>query len=317
MNTANATAVGLLFVAAAVLPLTPTSAQTAPPPVQQTTAQQIGMISTPGGQKIPVLGEGQSPFPYLHSLQHYRMATPAQRAAEAAAAAAASKKWREDIAHGEALTQAGDLDAAIDAFQQMIASKPDDGLAYRRLAEAYVADGKLPQASQALHKLLVEGFGPGISVGAGGADVWAEYALVLAKTNQPVEAAQMYNHAAYLLDYEDSDSHGGQPTLKVLLPELAIKPTSPEQVSYTLEHLQALADTVLAHEEMGLEHGQEAVAHAREAVTLYPESAVTHYYLGDVIPLRTPEQKAAYQKAAELGDARTAAAAKERLAVLP
>ncbi len=55
------------------------------------------------------------------------------------------------------------------------------------------------------------------------------------------------------------------------------------------------------------------MAHMQEAVKLYPDSAVTHYYLGEAFPTRTPEQKAAYQKAAELGDERTVAAAKERL----
>ena len=308
MNTATATAVRLLFVVAAGISLAPASAQ-------QTTAQQTGVISTPGGQKIPVFGEGQLPL-WHGSLTRVRIGSPAQLAAEAAANAITWKKQQEDIAQGEALMKAGDLDAAIEVFQQMIASEPVDGLAYRRLAEAYVADSKLPKASQVFHKLLVEGFGPGIGVGAGGADVWAEYALVLAKTNQPAEAAQMYNHAAYLLDYEDADSHNGQPTLKVLLPEVAMEPTSPEQVPYTPEHLQALADTALSHEEMGLEHGKEAIAHMQEAVTLYPDSAVTHYYLGEVLPSRTPEQKAAYQKAAELGDDRTIAAAKERLTQL-
>jgi tetratricopeptide (TPR) repeat protein len=312
MNIAIATAVRLLFVVAAGISLTPATAQ-------QNTAQQVGVISTPGGQTIPVFGKGQMPmFGYVSHSRNVRPgSTPASRAAEAAATAAASKKWQADIAHGEALMKVGDLSGAEDAFQQMIASEPVDGLAYRRLAEAYVADGKLPEASQAFHKFLVEGFGPGTNGGVvDDASEWAEYALVLAKTNQPAEAVQMYNHAAYLLDYEDSDSHGGQPTLKVLLPEVAMRPTSPEQVAYTPEHLQALADTALAHEEMGLEHGKEAMAHMKEAVTLYPTSAVTHYYLGEAFPSRTPEQKAAYQKAAELGDERTAAAAKERLAVL-
>jgi tetratricopeptide (TPR) repeat protein len=84
-------------------------------------------------------------------------------------------------------------------------------------------------------------------------------------------------------------------------------------VQYTPEHLQALADTALAHEEKGFGLNKEAIAHMNEAVKLYPDSAVTHYYLGEAFPSRTPEQKAAYQKAAELGDDRTVAAAKERL----
>ncbi len=311
MNRSISTAVRIFSVASAGIPLAAASAQLAP-----ASAQQIGVISTPQGQKIPVFGEGQLPFSFLHSMEHNRMGTPAQRAAEAAVEAVKSQKWQADIARGEALMKAGDLDGAVAAFQQMITYDPNDGLAYRRMAEAYAAAGKLPEASRAFHKFLVEGFGPGTNGGVGDdASEWAEYALVLVKTGQPAEAVRCYNHAASLLDFEDSENHGGKPFLKVLLPELAAEPTSPEQVQYTPERLQALADTALAHEEKGFGSFKEALAHMKEATKLYPNSAVTHYYLGEAFPSRTPEQKAAYQKAAELGDDRTAAAAKGRLAV--
>ncbi len=243
-----------------------------------------------------------------------RNGTPAQRAAEAVVEAAKSKRLQEDTARGDALMQAGDLNGAVDAFQQILVYKPNDGLAYRRMAEAYAAAGKLPEASQAFHKVLVEGFGPGIGNGVGdNASEWAEYALVLVKTSQSAAAIRCYNHAAFLLDFEDSENHGGKPHLKVLLPEIALGDALPAQVPYTPEHLQALADAVLAHEETGFGSDKEAVAHMQEAVKLYPESAVTHYYLGEAFPKRTPEQKAAYQKAVELGDDATVAAAKERL----
>jgi tetratricopeptide (TPR) repeat protein len=229
----------------------------------------------------------------------------------------AGNKAYDAILHGENLLKSGHATDAVAEFQNALVYVPDDGLAYQRLAEAYTTAGKLDQASRAFHKVLVEGFGPGVGNGVGGnADVWAEYSLVLIKTNRPAEAIQMYNRAAYLLDYEDSQYHDGNPTLKVLLPEVVLGNALPGQVQYTPEHLQALADTALAHEEIGLETGKEAIAHMKEAVTLYPTSAVTYYYLGEVLPSRTLEQKAAYQKAAELGDDRTAAAAKERLAVL-
>lgn len=314
MNTAIATAVRLLFVVAAGISFAPATAQ-------QTTAQQIGVISTPGGQKIPVFTEGQLPVSFLHSMQHSRNvgigSTPASRAAEAVVEAAKSRRLQEDTAHGDALIQAGDLNGAVDAFQKILTYKPNDGLVYRRMAEAYAAAGKLPEASRAFHKVLIEGFGPGIGNGVGDtADEWAEYALVLVKIGQPAEAVQCYNHAATLLDFEDSENHGGKPFLKVLLPEVVMSNARPDQVPYTPECLQALADTALAHEERGLESEKAAIAHMQEAVKLYPDSAVTHYYLGEALPSRNPEQKAAYQKAAELGDDATVAAAKERLAVL-
>ena len=141
-----------------------------------------------------------------------------------------------------------------------------------------------------------------------------EFALLLNKAGQTAEAMFVYNHAAYALDYQDSDNHGGKPYLKVLLPELSAEPTSPEQVPYTPECLQALADTALAHEEMGFGSDKAAMAHMKEAVTLYPESPVTQYYQGEVL-LRANElgAKAAFEKAAQLSaDPATVAAAKER-----
>jgi tetratricopeptide (TPR) repeat protein len=103
--------------------------------------------------------------------------------------------------------------------------------------------------------------------------------------------------------------------MKVLLPELAAEPTSPEQVQYTPERLQALADTALAHEEKGFGSDKEAYAHTQEAVKLYPDSPVTHYYRGEVLlgPVHSAEAKAEYQKAVELGDDATVAAAKKRI----
>jgi len=201
-------------------------------------------------------------------------------------------------------------------YQDALAITPTNGLAYRRLAEAYTASGKLDEASQTFHKVLIKGFGPGVGNGVGGtADIWAEYALVLIKTNQPAEAVQAYNHAAYLLDYEVSGPGKGQQKVKVLLPELAAAPTSPEQVQYTPERLQALADSLLAYEQQGFWSDKEVLAHAQEAAKLYPDSGVTHYYLGEVLPPSNPGQKAAYKKAVEMGDDATVAAAKERLGV--
>lgn len=146
-----------------------------------------------------------------------------------------------------------------------------------------------------------------------------EFALLLNKARQTAEAMFVYNHAAFLLDFEDSENHGGKPYLKVLLPELAAEPTLPEQVQYTPERLQALADTALAHEEMGFGSSKEALNHMQEAIKLYPDSAVTHYYLGEALlaPTQRADAKTAYKKAVELGNDATAAAAKERLAVMP
>ena len=160
---------------------------------------------------------------------------------------------------------------------------------------------------------------------------------MLNKAGQTAEAIFVYNHAASALDYQDSDNHNGEPYLKVLLPELALAPTSPEQVQYTSAHLQALANTALSYEEKGFGSDKEAIAHMQEAVRLHPDSAVIQYYLGETLtcryyvvldsPIRDKKvlwagyeedkkaMAATYKKAAELGDDATVAAAKERLGV--
>ncbi len=144
------------------------------------------------------------------------------------------------------------------------------------------------------------------------------FALLLNQLGQTDEAVFVYNHAVYALDYQGSDDNSGKPTLKVLLPEIVAADPAPDQLQYMSERLQALADTALAHEETGFGSNKEAVAHMQEAVKLFPESPVTNYYLGEIQSRAggNAEAKAAYQKAAKLGDARTVAAAKERLSDL-
>lgn len=284
------------------------SAQTPPPPpsgkpsAAQSLAEGVEHLSGAAADNLVLVSTGKTGM--------NKAAVKAREERDAAAS--------RTVSEGEAYFKAGNTHLAIDSYKATLDIRPDDGLAYWCLAETYTATGKLDEASRAFHKFLVEGFGPGNGNGgvSNTADEWAEYALVLAKTNQLAEAVQAYNHAAYLLDYEVAGPNKGQPKVKVLLPELSAEPTAPEQVAYTPQRLQALADTALAYGERGPDSEKKAIAHMKEAVKLYPDSAVTHYYLGEAFPSRTPEQKAAYQKAAELGDEQTVAAAKERLVVL-
>ncbi len=227
----------------------------------------------------------------------------------------ADEKANDAIVQGHILLKSGHITDAIAEFQSALKYVPNDGGAYQGLAEAYTAAGRLNEASQALRRVLVEGSGLGVSSGIGGsADIWAEYALVLVKTHQPAEAVQMYNHAAFMLDYQDSKDNGGKPFLRVLFPEIVMGDALPNQVPYTLEHLQALADSLLAYQKEGFWSDKEVLAHAEEAVKLYPNSPVTYYYQGEVLLTRDHAgAKAAYQKAAELGDDNTNDAVKERL----
>lgn len=141
-----------------------------------------------------------------------------------------------------------------------------------------------------------------------------QFALLLNQMGQAPEAVTAYNHAASLLDFQDSQYNGGKSHLKALLPELVAERTLPAQVRYTPERLQALAETAIAHEEMAFGSNKEALTHMQEAVKLYPDSPVTNYYLGEALLAKDRAgAKAAYQKAAQLGDDQTIAAAKERI----
>ncbi len=220
---------------------------------------------------------------------------------------------------GDAFAQSGDWRNAQSQYQQALGLSPEHGLGHQLALYGLIAYCRatgdtakgLDYSRQAIyhHGSAAEGFFENNT------EKLMQFALLLNKTGQSAEATTVYNHAAYALDYQDSQYNGGKPHLKVLLPEVTVAPTLPTQVQYTSERLQALADTALAHEDMGFGSNKEAMTHMQEAVKLYPDSAVTHYYLGEAFPSRTPEQKAAYQKAAELGDDRTIAAAKERLGI--
>ncbi|MGI4788258.1 MAG: hypothetical protein ACRYFS_05350 [Janthinobacterium lividum] len=223
------------------------------------------------------------------------------------------------VKSGDEAAKAGDWTIAEQSYQEALEVSPAYGLGYQLSLYGLIAcchatgdtTQGLAYSRQAIyrHGSAVEGFHENDT------EKLMQFALLLNKTGQSVEAISVYNRAASLLDYRDSQYNGGNPYLKVLLPELAEEPTVSEPVRYTPERLQALAKTALAHEEIA-NNNKEAQAYMRDAVKLYPDSAVTYYYLGEALPSRTPEQIAAYQKAVGLGDDATVAAAKERLKVL-
>ena len=121
MNRSILITVRLLFVVSAGIPLASASAQLAPG-----SPQPIGTMSTPQGQ-IPVFAKGQLPMFLEH--EHTRL-TPAQQAV----VDAKSARLLEDTAQGEALLKAGNLDAAVEAFQHILDYKPGDNIAYHDLA---------------------------------------------------------------------------------------------------------------------------------------------------------------------------------------
>lgn len=263
----------------------------------------------------------------------------------AAKAQMQNEQMREDEAYplvksGDEAAKTGDWLVAENDYRQALDVSPAHGLGCRLALYGLIACCRatgdtargLEYSRQAIyhHGSAAEGFFEN------DAEKLMPFVLLLNKTGQSAEAMSVYNRAAYLLDYEDSENHGGKPTLKVLLPEVAMEPTSAEQVPYTPERLQALADTALAHEEMGFGSNAEAITHMKEAAKLYPDSAAIQYYLGDALSRSyyiyldsaakdkaaawaacQEDKKAAavaYKKAAELGNDQTVAAAKERLA---
>ena len=304
-------------------PSQPPSAKVGIPSSPQT--PRILHFSTPDASDFVLLSTGKSPVD--------KEAVRARQEADA--------EGYQAVRAGEAHFKAGRIKEAIAAYKNALSITPTDSLAYQRLAEADMACGKLEEASQNFHKILVEGFGPGIPSGvSGNQEVWAEYALVLVKTKRHADALRAYNRAALIADYEidQNDPSKLNAHLTVMFPEIVTGDARLDQVQYTPERLQALTDILLAHTLSGFRSYKEIKAYAQEAVKMYPDSAAVQYYLGNALSgsyygyldssakdkpaalAACEEDKkgeaAAYKKAADLGDDKTKAAAKERAAMI-
>ena len=135
-----------------------------------------------------------------------------------------------------------------------------------------------------------------------------EYALLLNKTGPAREAVSVYNRAAHLLDFDPANGH---------LRELVVLPQfgdSNDQEAYAPRKLAAMARLAIGVEVDGHEgYGtSESIHDFQEAMKLAPDSAEAHFYLGKYLYGKNdPGAKAELQKAVELGDGQTAAAANE------
>ncbi len=240
---------------------------------------------------------------------------------------------RRESSSGD-LTKQGDADAglgnwtqAAQHYQDALALWPDNPEGLYGLGQCAAARGDLTQAVS-YYRLAIYtkepgyvGMVPGSSFQTNDVERLMQFVLLLGRAGQAAEGVLVYNRAALLLDYEGESA----PVVKVLLPELAVEPTQPNQVQYTPERLQALADTALARQ--GFDYKVQRV-YIQEAVKLYPDSAVIQYYLGEALSdsyyhtLEHPApdkvaMTAAYNKTIELGDDQAVAAAKERLSMYP
>lgn len=222
----------------------------------------------------------------------------------------AGQNCQDAINQGEGLLKVGKVEEAIHSFQTAINYEHTDGLAYQRLAEAYTAAGQFDKAVDTYRKVMYNQLGPGVGNNQGAkVEVLMQFALLLQRTNHIEEAVTAYRRGAYLLNYRDSENHEGKPYLKVMLPTFG----SGGDIPYTPQRLQALAHIAIAIETFSF-GDKEALAHLREAVQLYPDAPVAHFYLGEQLHrMQNKEAKSAYAKAAALGDDQVVAAAQEAL----
>lgn len=263
-------------------------------------------------------------------------------------------EWMRKSSDSVDLAKQGDTDAkngkwnrAAAQYQAALTLWPDNPDGLYGMGQCAAAAGDLPRAISD-YRLAVYadktkepgsyGTVPGDGFQTNDIKRLMEFALLLGRVGQTQESVFIYNRAAALMDYERGDVQHGEPSVKVLLPELVAGQPVGNQAPYTPEHLQALAETALAYSEMSFGSNKEAIGHMRDAVKLFPDSATVQYYLGEALSgsyyvmLDSPAkdkvaaraayeddkkgQEVAYKKAAELGNETTRAAAKERAAMI-
>ena len=137
-----------------------------------------------------------------------------------------------------------------------------------------------------------------------------EYVLLLSQAGHIQEAVSVYNRAANLLDYDPADGHQRE---KVLLPQFGV---GLRREAYTAQELEAMAHLAVGMELFGASgyFDKKPLEQFQKAVDLAPNSAAAHFYLGKYLFGKSDSgAKAELQRAVQLGDDQTAAAAKEYL----
>ena len=203
----------------------------------------------------------------------------------------------EAIAQGEAALKSGDPKNAIVVFQEALTYEPDNVVAYRDLANCYIALGNTAKAIEAERSAVyANDRGRQIIHETDTANLM-EFASLLDKAGQTAEAATIYNYAVFLFQSSDGDLKFGR-----MMPLIG---TRPGQVDYTSAHLQALVHVGLGIPTLytqELKHA-ERLAHLRQAVLLYPDSPVIYAYLSKELEMMqdTAGASAAWDKANALG----------------
>lgn len=263
--------------------------------VSHARAQDTSKPSTVGEtptQKLPLVGY----------LSRNPIAAPRNLAAEEA-----HRKALAAQAEGELLLKAGKPQEAIAAFQESIGYDRINGLAFQLLAESYAATGQLDKAVDTYRTVMYNWIAPGVGSSQGNEiSVVMDFALLLLKTKNIEEAIVWYNHGADLMNPSGLNAQGN-PNTKVRFPRFGTNKQIGE-ISYTPQRLQALAYVALATTESNMNGQKASTAHFQEAIRLYPESPIPYFFLGEYGSPQD-DDKAAYAKAAQLGDDKVKAAA--------
>lgn len=213
---------------------------------------------------------------------------------------------------GDADAGRGDWAQASAHYQQALDLWPDNSTALYGLGKAADAAGDTTTAIRYYRTATFADNSPHTKWNTQTNDVTClmEFALLLSKAGQEPEARAVYNRAAHLLNYQDADTNGGKPYLKVLLPEFE---SGSDPLAYTPHRLQAMAHVAISIEAGG-SGAKETIPQVQEAVRLYPDSPITNFYLGKQLDrMQKKGAEAAYAKAAALGDAQVVAAAQKAL----
>lgn len=216
-----------------------------------------------------------------------------------------------DIAQGK-----NDWETAQKEYSKALDLWPDNPVALYGSAKCAETDGDTAAAigyyrtAIYSHDTKVYGTVPGDGYRTNDVGRMMEFVLLLSQSHQDAEAQKVYKRASHVLNYQDSQFHGGKPFLKVLLPEFG---PGPGQTVYTPQRLQAMAHVTLSLLSAGFD-GKVAIPEIQKALQLYPDSAVVYYYLGERLFAKSDKgAKAAYQKAAQLDGAQVGAAVHDAL----
>ena len=201
------------------------------------------------------------------------------------------------ITRGEEALKAGDTAGAIAAFLEAKQSETESLLALIRLAEVYTKVGQTNEAIAAYRQLIYPPQGQDWShANQLRPSLQMNFSLLLLQTGQEAEALAAYRRALATLNYDQ-----GHPKA-VMLPDIG-----PGGLPYSAKLLRAM-------DCLGIGVDEFDGPKLKEAVQLAPDSAEANYFLGKYLcSCNDSSARGPLELAIQLGDARTAEAAKAML----